>query len=71
VNVGAAYHVFREHGLRHLDRITRRLPALGDALQNSAASPDPIVEALKPGGLLHERSRGGVETGFELAGTAG
>ena len=71
VNVGAAYHVFREHGLRHLDRVAKRAPLLGAALHNSAASPDPIVEALRPGGLGGVRTRQGVETGLELAGAAG
>jgi DNA (cytosine-5)-methyltransferase 1 len=71
VNVGAAYHVFREHGLRHLDRIAKRAPGLGAALNNSAASPDRIVEELRSGGLRGVRTRDGVETALELTGAAG
>ena len=71
VNVGAAYHVFREHGLRHLEQIAKRAPGLGAALRDSADTPDSIVERLGDGGLLGERTRRGVETAVELAGVAG
>jgi DNA (cytosine-5)-methyltransferase 1 len=70
VNVGAAYHVFREHGLRHLERITRRAPHLGAAIRESADSPDQFVERLRPGGLEGERTRHGIESSVELAGAA-
>jgi DNA (cytosine-5)-methyltransferase 1 len=70
VNVGAAYHVFREHGLRHLDRITKRAPHLAAAIRESADSPDRIVELLRPGGLEGERRRHGIESTVELAGAA-
>jgi hypothetical protein len=70
VNVGAAYHVFREHGLRHLERITRRAPHLGAAIRESADSPDQFVERLRPGGLEGERTRQGIESTVELAGAA-
>jgi DNA (cytosine-5)-methyltransferase 1 len=70
VNVGAAYHVFREHGLRHLARITKRAPHLAAAIGESADSPDRIVELLRPGGLEGERTRHGIEPTVELAGAA-
>jgi DNA (cytosine-5)-methyltransferase 1 len=70
VNVGAAYHVFREHGLCHLDRITKRAPHLGAAIRESANSPDQVVERLRPGGLEGDRTRRGIETTVELAGAA-
>lgn len=44
VNVGAAYHVFREHGLASLAAIRKRRPALAAAIANSATSPDVLVE---------------------------
>lgn len=71
VNVGAAYHVFREHGLRHLGRIIKRAPGLAKALTTSEASPDLAVESLRPGGLSGRRTRGGIQTAAELAGAAG
>lgn len=44
VNVGAAYHVFREHVLANLDRIIGRAPRLAKAVASSDASPDMAVE---------------------------
>jgi len=44
VNVGAAYHVFREHVMRSLDAVRRRAPGLAEATENSDISPDAAVE---------------------------
>ena len=40
VNVGAAYHVFREHVLAHIAAVCKRRPAWLDAVQIAASSPD-------------------------------
>ena len=64
-------HVFREHGLHHLDRITRRAPGLSASLRDSAKSPDAMLESLREGGLTGERTRHGIESAVELAGAAG
>lgn len=44
VNVGAAYHVVREHVLRDLPVVNRRSPGLATAVADSPASPDARVE---------------------------
>jgi hypothetical protein len=44
VNVGAAYHVFREHVLRSLGAVRRRAPGLAQAVEQSAISPDQAIE---------------------------
>ena len=44
VNVGAAYHVFREHVLRTLDTVRRRAPGLAEAVEQSDISPDAAIE---------------------------
>ncbi|WP_109472701.1 DNA cytosine methyltransferase [Ornithinimicrobium cavernae] len=44
VNVGAAYHVFREHVLRSLDAVRRRAPRLAQAVVQSEMSPDSAIE---------------------------
>jgi DNA (cytosine-5)-methyltransferase 1 len=44
VNVGAAYHVFREHVLANLKAVARRVPGLAAAVQQSPVNPDPAVE---------------------------
>jgi len=44
VNVGAAYHVFREHVRKTLKDVARRAPGLADAVRRSPASPDPALE---------------------------
>jgi DNA (cytosine-5)-methyltransferase 1 len=44
VNVGAAYHVFREHVLANIDDVRTTAPRLAMAVVRSAESPDPDVE---------------------------
>jgi DNA (cytosine-5)-methyltransferase 1 len=44
VNVGAAYHVFREHVRRTLDAVRRRAPRLAKAVELSDVSPDTAIE---------------------------
>ena len=44
VNVGAAYHVFREHVRANLALVAKRAPDLAEAVETSAASPDAAVE---------------------------
>ena len=44
VNVGAAYHVFREHVLRTLDTVRGRAPGLAKAVELSDISPDAAIE---------------------------
>jgi DNA (cytosine-5)-methyltransferase 1 len=44
VNVGAAYHVLREHVMRTLDTVRRRAPGLAEAVEKSDVSPDTAVE---------------------------
>lgn len=44
VNVGAAYHVLREHVLGDAKSVRLRAPHLADAVERSAASPDAQVE---------------------------
>jgi DNA (cytosine-5)-methyltransferase 1 len=44
VNVGAAYHVFREHVLLNINAVTKRAPGLAEAVRTSPVSPDPAVE---------------------------
>lgn len=44
VNVGAAYHVFREHVLKNLRAVTKGAPGLAEAVRQSALNPDLAVE---------------------------
>ena len=44
VNVGAAYHVLREHLLHHLPLVAERAPGLAEAVARSGPSPDPALE---------------------------
>ncbi len=44
VNVGAAYHVFREHVMANLRLVARRAPGLAQAVTSSPGSPDAAVE---------------------------
>lgn len=44
VNVGAAYHVLREHVLSNLDAVAKHAPGLAMAAEGSATSPDAAVE---------------------------
>jgi DNA (cytosine-5)-methyltransferase 1 len=44
VNVGAAYHVLREHVLETMDEVSKRSPDLARAVVRSALTPDPAVE---------------------------
>lgn len=44
VNVGAAYHVLREHILLNMVTIAKRAPGLADAVTASSKSPDAAVE---------------------------
>ena len=60
VNVGAAYHVFREHVLNNLTPVGKRAPHLAEAVAASSESPDSEVEALRPGGLVAVRQRDGI-----------
>jgi DNA (cytosine-5)-methyltransferase 1 len=71
VNVGAAYHVFREHVTTHESAVAKRRPDLAGAVTNSSGSPDLRVEALKPGGLKAVRLRGGLDAPAGVASAAG
>ena len=44
VNVGAAYHVLREHVLQTLATVRRRAPGLAKAVELSDISPDTAIE---------------------------
>lgn len=44
VNVGAAYHVFREHAIKTAGAIRRRAPGLAAAVEASDVSPDAALE---------------------------
>lgn len=44
VNVGAAYHVFREHVLANRAAVRRKSPDLAAAVETSPVSPDAAVE---------------------------
>jgi len=44
VNVGAAYHVFREHVLTTMQDVRRQTPSLATAVECSPVSPDVAVE---------------------------
>ncbi|WP_153504425.1 DNA cytosine methyltransferase [Cumulibacter manganitolerans] len=44
VNVGAAYHVFREHVRKTIRHVRRRAPGLAEAVYAGALSPDAAVE---------------------------
>lgn len=44
VNVGAAYHVFREEVLRSLSIIRRRAPGLAEAVEQASVNPDAAIE---------------------------
>jgi DNA (cytosine-5)-methyltransferase 1 len=70
VNVGAAYHVVREHVLTHIDSVRRRRPDLAQAVEISAASPDEAVELLR-GKLSFVRRREGVVPRSSLLDQAG
>lgn len=62
VNVGAAYHVFREHVLRSLDTVRRRAPGLALAVEESAISPDEAIERYRdPSREVIVRRRGATD----------
>ncbi len=44
VNVGAAYHVLREHVIQTLDAVRQRAPGLAKAVALSDVSPDAAME---------------------------
>ena len=44
VNVGAAYHVFREHVLSTIGHVRKRAPHVADLVASSSPSPDAAVE---------------------------
>jgi DNA (cytosine-5)-methyltransferase 1 len=44
VNVGAAYHVVREHVTKTLQVVRRRAPGLAAAAEQSDINPDPMIE---------------------------
>lgn len=44
VNVGAAYHVFREHVRNTIDEVRKRAPGLAETVEASAESPDNAIE---------------------------
>jgi DNA (cytosine-5)-methyltransferase 1 len=46
VNVGAAYHVLREHVRRDADDLADRAPHLLDAVLAAPDSPDPVLQSL-------------------------
>lgn len=71
VNVGAAYHVFREHVLANSAAVAKRVPSLAASAEAAGTSPDGVVEALRPGGLTGLRTRDGIKTSLELAEAAG
>jgi DNA (cytosine-5)-methyltransferase 1 len=51
VNVGVAYHVFREHVLRDRDDIGDRVPDLVESVEASDPCVDNLLDALQPGPL--------------------
>ena len=71
VNVGAAYHVFREHVLAHIGSVAKRRPGLARSVIAAALSPDAYVEAFTGGGLSGTRTREGIEVVEGLAEYAG
>lgn len=44
VNVGAAYHVFREHVRNTIDQVRKRAPGLAEVVESCAQSPDSAIE---------------------------
>lgn len=44
VNVGAAYHVFREHAFNTIEQVRERAPGLAAAVEACAPSPDTAIE---------------------------
>jgi DNA (cytosine-5)-methyltransferase 1 len=46
VNVGAVYHVFRQHVSATVDAVSRRSPGLAQAVLGSAITPDPRSSAI-------------------------
>ncbi len=65
VNVGAAYHVFREHVIKTLDTVRHRAPGLAAAVEQSDISPDVAVERYwdKRREVIVRRRRSKVTTG--------
>ena len=62
VNVGGAYHVFREHVLSNREPVGKRASLFAGAVAASAKSPNPVVEALRQGGMLATRRRDRIES---------
>lgn len=71
VNVGAAYHVFREHVLANIAAVAKRRPVLAAAVESSAATPDPAVELRRAPSEPFVRTRGGVQSLEKVIGAAG
>ena len=71
VNVGAAYHVFREHVLAHIAAVRRRRPDLADAVRDAAASPDLAIEVPTEARQPFARTREGVVPRSSLLDQAG
>ena len=54
VNVGAAYHVFREHVLETIEHVSKRSPELARAVAQAIRVPDAAVERhWDPSGRYH------------------
>lgn len=70
VNVGAAYHVFREHVMTTSAAVELRAPGLLHSVRRSDPSPDGALEKQAPGGrqALVRYRRGTDATVEELAG---
>ena len=71
VNVGAAYHVLREHVLANLAAIAKRRPLLAKAVSDSLETPDPAVERLNGATAALLRTREGVSPTEESLTVAG
>jgi DNA (cytosine-5)-methyltransferase 1 len=60
VNVGAAYHVLREHVLKDVRYVGRRAPHVAEAISGSPSTPDAQVERIRdPGRTVIVRHRTG------------
>jgi DNA (cytosine-5)-methyltransferase 1 len=59
VNVGAAYHVFREHVLAGTDAVRKAAPRLCGALLRSPATPDDVLRLGRDRSMPRSRLLGG------------
>jgi DNA (cytosine-5)-methyltransferase 1 len=69
VNVGAAYHVCREHVIRTMGAVRRRAPGLATAVERSGISPDtPLERYWDPARDVIVRRRGSISATVRAAG---